>query len=111
MIMAVEQVKHPGTSVVMDGREYIVPALCVKDFRAHLKTLLTRPVLDASNPDPEVVGKAMGDTIPVLYLAFKRNYPDVTEEQFADMLDLRSYSEVTSAVMAESGVKPAAPGE
>jgi hypothetical protein len=48
---------------------------------------------------------------PVLYLAFKRNYPDVTEEQFADMLDLRSYSEVTSAVMAESGVKPAAPGE
>jgi hypothetical protein len=107
-----EQVKNPGTAVVMDGREWIVPALGVMDFRRNVNLLMTRPVVDEKDPATfEALGKHLDAVFPVLYLAFKRNYPEVTEEVFISMLDMRSYGEVTEAVLAASGVTKGKPGE
>ena len=106
-----EQAKHPGTKVIIGGDEYIVPALGVLDFRRNVTTLMSTPDIDPQHPDPAALIKQMDDVIPVLYLAFKRNYPQISQEQFTEMLDLRSYGEVNAAVMAQSGVHRAQPGE
>jgi hypothetical protein len=106
-----ETVKHPGTRINMDGKDWTVPALSVRAFRENIQTLMAATVTDPSNVGADAVGKQIDDALPVLYLAFKRNYPDVTEEQFVDMLDLNSYSQVMAAVMGQSGVTTAKPGE
>lgn len=94
-----------GQPVVLGGREYTVPPLSlfhVRHFANQLKTL------DLSGGmDPEKL-----DLITqVVHAAMKRNYPDISQDQLLELLDLGNVYRVFEAVMGVSGFEPAKAGE
>jgi len=90
----------------MDEREWIVPAFSLRQFRIH------HPTLADTNITPETYSDFLERRVPVILAAMQRNYPDLTEEQLVDMIDLKSFVEIIRAIQNLSGLRPAAqPGE
>ena len=97
--------KYEGVPVWMDGREWIIPPLSLGQFRKHHGTLTN---LDAT---PQNWEELIATRTPIILGAIQRNYPDVTEEQLLEMIDLRTYREILEAIMHSSGMRAAQPGE
>jgi hypothetical protein len=105
--MADEQPKYRGIPVFLDGRELIVPALSVRQFRDNIG-LLVEPIGEVK---PENVAERIGKFMPIIGMALRRNYPDLTDDTLLDMIDLDSFPEIIRAVQAASGMKAVRPGE
>lgn len=84
-----------------------MPPLSVRQFRENLQ-LLTEPLGEIT---AENTAERMGKFVPVIGMALRRNYPDLTDEYLQDALDLRTFIETVTAVQRASGMKAAAPGE
>ena len=97
--------KFEGVPVWMDGQEWTIPPLSVRQFRAHYTTLLDTDVT------PENWQEKVESRLPILLAAVQRNYPDVTEEQLLDMLDLKTFNVAMQAIANASGLRAAKPGE
>jgi hypothetical protein len=93
--------------VFFDGQEYVVPPLSVRQFRDNLK-LLTEPVGEVT---PENAVERMNKFVPVIGMALRRNYPDLTDDHLLDALDLGTFIQALLAVQKASGMKAGAPGE
>lgn len=102
-----EPVKFAGVAVFMNGKNWIVPSLSVRQFKDNVK-FLTK---DFGEVSAENFGEKVDELIPVILLALKRNYPDITADDLLDMLDLSTLPLVVQAVAAASGMKKVAPGE
>jgi len=89
-----------------DGNQYIVPPLTLGMCQRFAEVI-------SGHTSADVKGfESITKLLPVLYAAFQRNYPAVTQEQFADLVDLSNYLDVFRAVMKVSGMERAAtPGE
>jgi hypothetical protein len=73
----------PGTPVEMSGQEWIIPPLTVR-----LLTALA-PEIKIIRDGTSGVDLAMTLAIAkVVLTAMRRNYPNLTEDQLADMLDM-----------------------
>ena len=97
------EANYRGVPVFMAGRTYIVPALSLRQFEENTEAL-TSPI----------EGKALDvfkRSVPIIGLALRRNYPEITDDDLFDMLDLESFSTVMRAVQNASGMKPVTPGE
>jgi hypothetical protein len=79
--------KYDGVTVYMDGKEWVVPALSVRQFRQHYQTLLD------SDITPENYPVKMAERLSIVLAAMQRNYPEITEEQLLDMIDAVSTSQ------------------
>jgi hypothetical protein len=87
-------VKHtfPG------GRTIILPPLSISALKLHKEDI------KAIRDDPNNIDnfdKAVG----VIAAAAKRNYPDITESEIEDMLDVKSTWKAFSVVMGVSGME------
>ena len=88
-----------GSKMNLGGQDYTVPPLNfrqLKQFGKEIKAV--RNLGTSSDPMAELV-----TLVPVIAAAFKRNYPDLTEDQVMDLLDLGNYRAVFEAVL---GVTP-----
>jgi hypothetical protein len=93
--MANENVKVPGVELNLGGTIYTVPPLSLgtleklqkesKDFTASTASVTT--VIDATTA------------------ALKRNYPEMTRDAVAELIDLSMMADVMGAVMDVSGIK------
>lgn len=101
------QTKYRGVAIYFDGQERIVPPLSVRQFRDHLE-LLTEPVGEVS---PTNAVDRMTKFIPVIGMALRRNYPDLSDDYLLDALDLKTFVEALLAVQTASGMKVGKPGE
>jgi hypothetical protein len=100
-----QKLKYLGVPVYMNGQNYYVPSLSTKDFRLNYE-LLTTPLAENASP---VDG--FERILPVIGLAVRRNYPEVTDENLADWLDLTTFPAMIQAVQGASGVVPVPEGE
>lgn len=100
-----EKAKFDGISVYMAGKDWTIPPLSVRQFRTHYRTLLDTDIT------AENFVEKIGSRLPIVLLAIQRNYPDVTEEQLEDMLDVNTLPLVIGAIARSSGIRPAKPGE
>lgn len=100
-------IKFKGVAIFMNGQQYIVPSLSLRQFREHF-TALTEPIEAA---DGDGLFAQFKKYVPIIALALQRNYEDVTEEQLFDWLDLNTFRQTFLAVQAASGMKVEAPGE
>ena len=98
----------PGVSVTMGGQDWVVPPLTLGQLRQLMPKL--RQLTE--------IGVAMGEAeitvlVEIVTAALQRNYPDLSSEMVANLLDLGNASAVLSAVLTGSGLKPsgASPGE
>jgi hypothetical protein len=89
----------------MDGREWIIPALSLRQFRQYYKMLLD------TNVTAETFQEYLMERLPVVLGAIQRNYPELTEEQLLDMVDLRTFVSIVKAIGTVSGMHAATPGE
>ncbi len=97
--------KYDGASVYMDGKEWIVPALSLRQFRDNYQTLAVPFKMS------DDYAAFLKERLPIALAAMQRNYPDLTEEQLLDMLDLKTFLDVWRAIQNASGLRPVAPGE
>jgi hypothetical protein len=110
-------VRFKGVPFFMNGQEYLIPSLSLKQVQDnHEKLANTAPVevegADAANVDPVNSALATFTTyIPIILMAVQRNYPEVTEADLWEWLDMGNFAEVLSIVQAAAGFKASAPGE
>jgi hypothetical protein len=97
--------KYEGVPVYMDGKEWVIPALSVRQYREHQKLLQDGDVTQENLHDYIVA------RVPLIGAAMRRNYPELTDEQVMDMLDLRTVVRVIQAIGFQTGLRPAQPGE
>ena len=98
-----EQVRFNGKPLFLDGKEYIVPSLSLRQVRDNHETLSQTHVVNLDDADG--VLKLIALYAPVIGMALRRNYPDVTDEQVLDWLDLSNFAEAVAIVQAMSGYR------
>jgi hypothetical protein len=108
-----QSVNFKGTPFFMNGKEYIIPSLSLKQVETNYDKLASAATaLEASSDDAT---KTVVDTfktyIPIIAQAIQRNYPEVTEENLWDWLDLGNFSEILVIVQSRSGFKATTTGE
>ncbi|HVJ09265.1 MAG TPA: hypothetical protein VM554_12865 [Acidisarcina sp.] len=99
------KLKYLGVPVYMNGQNYYIPSLSTRDFRAQYATL-TR-----ADEQPQDALATFDAYIPIIGLAVRRNYPEVTDEQLAEWLDLHTFQLAIRAVQSASGMAPVSEGE
>jgi hypothetical protein len=104
------ELKFRGVPVFFDGQDWIVPSLSVRQFRENLD-LLSTVVERTSAGDPKQIVAMMNDLVPVIGLAIRRNYPEITDDHLFDVLDISTFTQAIRAVQGASGMKEAQPGE
>lgn len=96
-----------GTWVKMGGRkEYLIPAL---SFHALRKSQGALAVLNSITGIP--TEEQIGGMIDLTYLALARNYPDMTKDEVAELIDLGNFVMVFQSLAKVSGLEPRKPGE
>ena len=95
-----------GVPVFMNGQNYYIPSLSYVDFKSNYEFL-------ASTPDMSGAGQFeyFDKLVPVIGLALRRNYPEITDEQLAPWLDMNTMPEALRAVQGASGMKAVSEGE
>ncbi len=98
-----------GNNVTLGATTYVMPPMpfaALKKHREFLKRAMNGDVL------PEQFFDADMDTMfDCIYLALKRNYPQLTEDQLAADLDQRNLPQAFQAMMASSGFQEKTSGE
>lgn len=97
--------KHDGLVVRMDGRDWVVPPLSLAQLRKHEEDLKKVRDITPFSPVAEVE-----PAIRVIHAAMTRNYPDLTQEQVEELLDVGNVGRVMLAVCAMSGLEQAKEG-
>ena len=92
--MQFKQVENPrGNPLTIDGHTLIFAPLSL----GAVEKLL--PALQSFQPND------VGTVIDVAHKSLKRNYPDITREDVADLIYMDQLQEVMTAVMSISGLK------
>jgi hypothetical protein len=98
---------YRGVPVYMNGQDYIIPSLSLRQFQEHFAAL-REPIGEIT---PDTVEAIFEKYIPIIGLAVRRNYPDVTDGSLMDWLGMDNFGETYRAVQGAAGMRPAKPGE
>lgn len=99
--------KVDGIKINLGGKEFIVPALNFRQIKA-----IQNDIRKLENmAGGMVTDEEMQTMAKVVQMALSRNYPEVTEDELLDMLDLRNAPRVVEAIMGISGFEKAQSGE
>lgn len=90
-------VKIKGIPLELGGETYVVPPMPL----GALEAMQDRIQTFAGGLD----GASVGTVIDCLHASLKRNYPDMTREAVADLLDVGNMQDVMEAVMDVSGMR------
>ena len=94
--MAIVKVK--GLLIELGGRELVVPPLALGALE-QLQARLVQFKGDIRDKDQ------VATAIDAAHAALKRNYPDMSRDEVAEMIDVGNMAEVFEAVMDVSGLK------
>jgi hypothetical protein len=95
-----------GTWVTFGGESYKVPPLsfaAIKRLKDQVQTL--------AQVTGQPTTEQMDVVLDVVHSAMSRNYPSLTQDAVAEMVDLDNFSEVLGAVLRIAGFKPREQGE
>jgi hypothetical protein len=93
----------PGVRLAMGGREWTVPPLTLGQLR-RLEGLLN--VMRGINGRGNFMDEGTIDAVvAIVGAALRRNYPEVDDDQVADLLDLGNAGTVLAAVLISSGLR------
>lgn len=98
------QTNYPGVPFRLNGQEYVIPALSLRQFQENYEKLTQSIAIDTSSQ--ESVKAAFEKYVPIIGMALRRNYPEIKDEQLLDLLDLQSFGDALRAVQGASGMKP-----
>lgn len=94
--------KYPGVSIEFgNGQTYVVPAISLR----HVYALQARLAAYTGKLDAQ----SIDTVVETVHCALLRNYPDMTRDEVADMLDMRNMASVMKAVIGQTGLVEANP--
>lgn len=106
--MTTRRTQFPGVPFPQHAPKYIIPGLSLRQLRdnkaliggflALEKTLTSSPTMDDLSNALDAAGK-------IAHLAVSRNYPDVAEDEVADIVDMNNLQALVQAIMGASGFK------
>lgn len=91
-------VKHKGIAFNLGGDDYIIPPISL----GALEQLQDRIASFTGNANDK---EQISTVVDAAFSALRRNYPEITREAVAEMIDLGNMIEVFGAVMDVSGLK------
>lgn len=98
-----EQVRFKGVPLYLNGAEYIIPSLSLRQVEEFDETL-SQPV-NAADGDITGLRMILSTYLPVIGAAIRRNYPEVKDEDLLDWLDLESVGEAIKIIQNASGYR------
>lgn len=90
-----------GVTVRMGGRDWIVAPLTLGQLRRLWPRVQRLGEVGAGMGDEDIAS-----LVELVTTALRRNYPDMTSEKAADLLDLGNAGMVLNAVLTGSGLRP-----
>lgn len=96
-----------GTEIELGGEIRIVPALNfrqIQELAPELAAINKTQGEEQSSAPPLAIG------LKVITAAMSRNYPDVTEDEVSDWVDLGNVHQLMAAIMGNSGFLPVSSG-
>lgn len=91
-------VRIKGVTVELNGTNYVIPPIALGALEQLQERIGT---FDGNVQD----AKQISTVIDCAHAALRRNYPDMTREQVADLIDIANMGDVFAAVMDVSGLK------
>ena len=88
----------PGIPVTLGGADYTVPPLNLRLFFQY-----EEQVGVLQNPGAHSIADYAKAASAVLLAVIQRNYPELTAEQFADLVDFTSLAPMVQAMFGQSG--------
>ena len=91
-------VRIKGVTVELNGANYVIPPIALGALE-QLQSRISK--FDGNVQD----AKQIATVIDCAHAALRRNYPEMTREEVADLIDIGNMGEVFAAVMDVSGLK------
>lgn len=101
---------HPrfaGVPFFLGGRDLLIPALSLGQVETHYDTLAQMGNLAPGQTAIDVFRMS----VPVIGAAVRRNYPEITDAELFDWIDLANFKELAGIVQAAAGFETVRPGE
>jgi hypothetical protein len=89
-----------GQTITLGGKDYVVPPLNFKALRLLAKDITHLTSLTPGDPFTPEQAEAI---TRVVHSCLVRNYPDMTQEDTEDLLDVSNMEQIVAAVMGVSG--------
>lgn len=88
----------PGIPIHINGSIYLVPALTVGQYADNCDAIV-ETIADAKKSDP---ADSLRHGMPIVLMAFQRNYPETTEAELEEWLDLTTFWKVLVIALGRS---------
>jgi hypothetical protein len=92
----------PGVTISMGGNDWVVPPLTMGQLRRLLPQVRKMAEIGATMAEEDI-----GVLLDVVAAALQRNYPDMSPERVAELVDLGNAQAVVAAILSGSGMRPA----
>ena len=100
----VASVRYDGVALRLGGRDWIVPPLNFRQLKALAPVFARVGAIDARLGEKEI-----DDIVRLVHAALSRNYPDLTADDVAELIDLGNAASVVRAVAGVSGLAASGP--
>ena len=94
--------KFPGVEVEIGDTTFVVPPLTLGQLKRMAPILEKLGKNDNAAPPLE----QLDDITHLIGEALRRNYPELTDEELLEMLEIKTVSDITEKVMNVSGLLP-----
>lgn len=88
-----------GTTVTLRGSDYVIPPLNLEQIQRLAPDIVAMRTVTVDN-----AMETVPTTIRVVHDALKTNYPDITPEDVAGLVDFANLAAVVNAIMGVSGL-------
>jgi hypothetical protein len=88
--------KYDGVTMKLGGEDYVLPPLNMARVKKIIPLLEKLQTVKTTMEEIDIV-------IEVIHLGLSRNYPDITKEDIAELIDLGNAKEVIEALLLASG--------
>ena len=98
----------PGVPFPAHAPKYVVPALSLRQLRSSKEMIGEFLALEKAlvlSPSETQLFRALDITLKLVHLAITRNYPEATEAEIEDLLDMNTFRDLVGCVMGSSGFK------
>lgn len=106
--MTQSEPRYQGVPVFVAGEMLLVPSLSMLQFQQFFEPLKAGW---SGGEDQAAFDEGLATYIPIIGAALRRNYPEITDQDLLQNLDLLTFGVMVKAVQNASGLRPVTPGE
>jgi len=105
------KLKFQGVPVYMNGQNYFIPSISTRQYRENQQAL--EGSLDQREGETVIAYaiRVQEAAVPIIGLALRRNYPEITDDMLWDWLDAHTFNLAWRATQNASGMTPVTEGE